>query len=294
MDQASRTAIEGNVAPLLQGWGAIILFALAVAAVTVLVVRVISMYREGTRIRSGSGTAASTTGSSSSTWPVSSEPKEVSPAAIVGSDYYVPTSEEFKDTIKVNILDRQKRDALQLSRELVSEYRRLVESGEAKAIHCVIANPLAKDSTVMRLCEEILKQRGWSGSLFRSEDNTVFFGPANSSHSCSFTADDLNSISDSASVSALIESNIIAPRKALALTIAKQLVDAYQLKLETEKQTSSGIRITLPEKIDHNVYSEVEAILAPRGWSIYHDKNNKYTVYPEMPRDRPYRGGLII
>ena len=265
------------------GWGEIIFFALAIVIVTVVA------------LRSGVGKPFGRKhprpfpqDDESSSSSVSPQTAEISPAATVGSDYYVPTSDELKGEIKEHIFDRQKREALQLSRELVTEYRRLVESGEAKDVCCVIANPLVADFTVMRLAEEILKYRGWSA---RNQGNgTAFFGPHSSNRRCSFTPIDLHPIAESDSFAELIESNVIAPRKALALRIAKELVDAYRLKLEIEKPTSPGITVTLAAAIDCSVFTEVENILAPRGWSVTHRDGSIYDLWPAEKRDRPYRG----
>lgn len=287
MDQVSGTAIEGSFA--LVGLGQIFVFALGIVILTTVVLR-LSAPRRPLRqhprpFPDDSESPASSAGPSS----IASGSAELSPAAIVGSDYYVPTSDELKSEIKTQVFDRQKRDALQLSRELVSEYRRRLEGGELKDVYCVIANPLVNDYTVMRLCEEILKFRGWSAT--NHGNGTAFFGPFNSGHRCSFTPVDLHPIAESDSFAELIASNIIAPRKAMALRIAKELVDAYRLKLERDKPTSPGIRVTLAEKIDYNVMAEVENILAPRGWSVTHSDGSTYSVWPAEKRHQPYRGG---
>ncbi len=284
MDQVSRTAIEGSIA--LVGWGEIIFFALAIAIVTAIALRRGATKPHG---RKHPRPLPLDDGSSSSSGSISPQHAEISPAATVGSDYYVPTSDELKGEIKERIFDRQKRDALRLSRELVTEYRRLVESGEAKDVYCVIANPLVADYTVMNLAEEILKYRGWTAS--NHGNGTAFFGPRNSSHKCSFTPIDLHPIAESDSFAELIESNVIAPRKALALSLAKELVDGYRSKLEADKPTSPGITVTLAKQIDYNVFAEVENILAPRGWSVTHRDGSSYNLWPVEKRDRPYRGG---
>jgi len=287
MDQVSRTAMEGSFA--LVGLGQIFVFALAIVILTTVVLSVRAPrrpLRQHPRPMPGGDESSSPAGSSA----VSAEVKL---AATVGSDYYVPTSDELKGEIKTHILDRQKRDALQLSRELVSEYRRRLESGEAKDIYCVIANPLVDDYTVMRLCEEVMKYRGWSAT--NHGNGTAFVGPLNSGRNCMFTPIDLHPIAESDSFAELIERNVIAPRKALALRIAKELVDGYRLKLETDKPTSPGIKVTLSERIDYNVFSEVENILAPRGWSVTYCDGSSYNIWPAEKRHQPYRGsGRIL
>jgi len=287
MDQVSRTAMEGSFA--LVGLGQIFVFALAIVILTTVVLSVRAPrrpLRQHPRPMPGGDESSSPAGSSA----VSAEVKL---AATVGSDYYVPTSDELKGEIKTHILDRQKRDALQLSRELVSEYRRRLESGEAKDIYCVIANPLVDDYTVMRLCEEVMKYRGWSAT--DHGNGTAFVGPLNSGRNCMFTPIDLHPIAESDSFAELIERNVIAPRKALALRIAKELVDGYRLKLETDKPTSPGIKVTLSERIDYNVFSEVENILAPRGWSVTYCDGSSYNIWPAEKRHQPYRGsGRIL
>jgi hypothetical protein len=292
MDQVSRTAMEGSFA--LVGLGQIFVFALAIVILTAVVLSVWAprrSLRQHPRPMPGGDESSSYSPSPSpSSRPAVSA--EVKLAATVGSDYYVPTSDELKGEIKTHILDRQKRDALQLSRELVSEYRRRLESGEAKDIYCVIANPLVDDYTVMRLCEEVLKHRGWSAT--NHGNGTAFVSPLNSSRNCMFTPIDLHPIAESDSFAELIERNVIAPRKALALRIAKELVDGYRLKLETDKPTSPGIKVTLSERIDYNVLSEVENILAPRGWSVTYCDGSSYNVWPAAKRERPYRGGLAF
>jgi hypothetical protein len=287
MDQVSRATIEGSFA--LVGLGQIFVFALAIVILTAVVLSVRAPrrpVRQHPRPMPGGDESSSPAGSSA----VSAEVKL---AATVGSDYYVPTSDELKGEIKTHIVDRQKRDALQLSRELVSEYRLRLEGGELTDVYCVIANPLVADFTVMRLCEEVLKHRGWTAS--NHGNGTAFVGPLNSSRSCMFTPIDLHPIAESDSVAELIESNIIAPRKALALRIDKELVDGYRLKLETDKPTSPGIKVILAEKIDYSVFTEVENILAPRGWSVTHCDGSSYNVWPAEKRHQPYRGsGRII
>ncbi len=273
------------------GWAEIIFFALAVAIVTA--VALLSgttkpQHRKHPRPFPRDDESSSSSSSSS----LSPQSAEMSPAATVGSDYYVPTSDELKGEIKERIHDRQKRDALQLSRELVSEYRRRLESGEAKDIYCVIANPLVDDYTVMRLCEEVLKYRGWSAT--NHGNGTAFIGPLNGNRSCSFTPIDLHPIAESDSLAELIESNVIAPRKALALSLAKQLVDGYRLKLEAEQPTSEGITVTLAERIDYDVLIAVENILAPRGWSLTQREGSSYSLWPTEKRDKPYRGGPFM
>jgi hypothetical protein len=287
MDHVSRTAIEGSIA--LVGWGEIIFFALAIAIVTAILLRSDATKPQHRKHPRPFPRDDETSSSCSSSRSVSPRPAETSPAAIVGSDYYVPTSDELKGEIKEHIHDRQKRDALRLSRELVTEYRRLVESGEAKDIYCVIANPLVDDFTVMRLCEEVMKFRGWSAS--NHGNGKAFVGPRDSSRKCSFTPIDLNPIAESDSFAELIESNVIAPRKALALSLSKELVDGYRSKLEADKPTSPGITVTLAKEIDYNVFAEVENILAPRGWSVTHRDGSSYNLWPAEKRDRPYRGG---
>lgn len=287
MDQVSRTAIEESFA--LVGLGQIFFFALAIVILTVVVLRVSAPrrpLRQHPRPIPEGDESCSPAGSSS----ISAEAKL---AATVGSDYYVPASDELTGELKTHIFDRQKRDALQLSRELVSEYRRRLEGGELTDVYCVIANPLVADYTVMRLCEEVLKHRGWTAS--NHGNGTAFVGPLNSSRSCMFTPIDLHPIAESDSFAELIERNVIAPRKAKALVVAKQLVDGYRLILETDKPTSPGIKVTLSERIDYNVFSEVENILAPRGWSVTYCDGSSYNIWPAEKRHQPYRGsGRIL
>ena len=152
----------------------------------------------------------------------------------------------------------------------------------------MIANPLVADYTVMRLCEEVLKHRGWTAS--NHGNGTAFVGPLNSSRSCMFTPIDLHPIAESDSFAELIERNVIAPRKAKALVVAKQLVDGYRLILEAETSTSTYITVTLPTEVDYSVFSEVEKILAPRGWAVSHSAGSRYSVWPTEKSDRPYRG----
>lgn len=282
MDQASRTAIEESFA--LVGLGQIFFFALAIVILTVVVLRVSAPrrpLRQHPRPIPEGDESCSPAGSSS----ISAEAKL---AATVGSDYYVPASDELTGELKTHIFDRQKRDALQLSRELVSEYRRRLEGGELTDVYCVIANPLVADYTVMRLCEEVLKHRGWTAS--NHGNGTAFVGPLNSSRSCMFTPIDLHPIAESDSFAELIERNVIAPRKAKALVVAKQLVDGYRLILEAETSTSTYITVTLPTEVDYSVFSEVEKILAPRGWAVSHSAGSRYSVWPTEKSDRPYRG----
>lgn len=295
MDHVSRTAIEGNFASV--GWEAIFVFSIAIALLVYIAMRSSTSprsLRKHPRPFPPDDRSHSTSSTSSSSGRTSGadQSAEVSPAATVGSDYYVPTSDELKGEIKEHILNRQKRDALQLSRELVNEYRRRLESGEAKDIYCVIANPLVDDYTVMRLCEEVLKYRGWSAT--NRGNGTASIGPLNGNRSCSFTPVDLHPIAESDSLADLIESNIIAPRKALALRVAKELVDGYRHKLEAEQLTSEGITVTLAERIDYDVLIEVENILAPRGWSVNQREGSSYSLWPAEKRDKPYRGGPFM
>ncbi len=282
MDQVSRTAIEESFA--LVGLGQIFVFALAIVILTAVVLSVRAPrrpLRQHPRPMPGGDEFSSPAGCSA----VSAEAKL---AATVGSDYYVPASDELTGELKTHIFDRQKRDALQLSRELVSEYRRRLEGGELTDVYCAIANPLVADFTVMRLCEEVLKHRGWTVS--NHGNGKAFVGPLNSRRSCMFTPVDLHPIAESDSVAELIESNIIAPRKARALSVAKQLVNGYRLILEAETPTSTYITVTLPEEVDYSVFSEVEKILAPRGWAVSHSAGSRYSVWPTEKSDRPYRG----
>lgn len=286
MEQVSGTAVEANSA--LAGLGDIVFIALVMVIVGIAMVGMLRFSRPAHHRRKHPRPFPSDNQSSSTSTGVDHS-AAVSPAATVGSDYYVPTSDELKGAIKEHIFDRQKRDALRLSRELVSEYRRLLESGEAKDIYCVIANPLVDDYTVMRLCEEVMDYRGWSARYHGN--GKAFVGPRDSNRKCSFTPIDLNPIAESDSLAELIESNVIAPRKALALRVAKELVDDYRSKLEAEKPTSPGITVTLAKEIDYNVFVEVENILAPRGWSVHHRDGSSYSVWPAEKRDQPYRGG---
>jgi hypothetical protein len=295
MDHVSRTAIEGNFASV--GWEAIFVFSIAIALLVCIAMRSSTSprsLRKHPRPFPPDDRSPSTSSTSSSSGRSSGadQSAEVSPAATVGSDYYVPTSDELKGEIKEHILNRQKRDALQLSRELVNEYRRLLESGEAKDIYCVIANPLLDDYTIRDLCGTILLSRGWSASWNGS--GSVFFGPIGVGPRCSFSPADINTIPDSQSLAELIESNIIAPRKALALRVAKELVDGYRLKLEAEQPTSEGITVTLAERIDYDVLIAVENILAPRGWSVTQREGSSYSLWPTEKRDKPYRGGPFM
>lgn len=286
MDQVSRTAIEGSFA--LVGLGQIFVFALAIVILTVVVLRVSAPrrpLRQHPRPIPEGDESCSPAGHSS----VSAEAKL---AATVGSDYYVPASDELTGELKRHVFDRQKRDALQLSRELVSEYRRRLEGGELTDVYCVIANPLVADYTVMRLCEEVLKHRGWTAS--NHGNGTAFVGPLNSSRSCMFTPIDLHPIAESDSFAELIERNVLAPRKAKALVVAKQLVDGYRLILEAETSTSTYLTVTLPTEVDYNVFSEVEKILARRGWAVSHSAGSRYSVWPTEKSDRPYRGICFV
>ncbi len=288
MDRVSNTAIDGYYA--LVGFGEIFIFAFAIIILTAVV---LSMFGPPPRLRKHPRPfPAGDDVSHSSCSSAAADSVAVSPAAIVGSDYYVPTSDELTGEIKTHILDRQKREALQLSRELVSEYRRRLENGELTDVYCEIANPLAADFTVMRLCEEVLKPRGWSASW--NGRGTVFFGPTGGGARCSFSKAELNTIPDSQSLAELIESNIIAPRKALALRVAKELVDGYRVKLEAEQPTSEGITVTLAERIDYDVLIAVENILAPRGWSVTQREGSSYSLWPTEKRDKPYRGGPFM
>lgn len=277
--------IEETVA--IVGWGQIFAFGMLVAVLTVLTVCVLLQRRPSAgryeRSHPKPMPAARVV-------PAQAVP---SPAAVVGSDYYVPASDEFTGQIKETILERQKRNALLLARELVLEYRRLLESGEAREIHLPVAGPMLQDYIVRGLCEDILQSRGWclSGML----EGKYLLGPNNFDRSCKFTPAELQTVCDSQSVASLIESNIIAPRRALALSIAQQLVNGYRTKLESEKPTETGIAITLPEPIGYSVFAEVENILAPRGWSVYHSEGSSYRLYPVEKRDLPFRGrGLLL
>ncbi|CAN5354398.1 hypothetical protein BH11CYA1_BH11CYA1_47160 [soil metagenome] len=294
MDQLSTTIIErGSEATIaVDDWSKIFYFLIAVAIGIILGLCVPPLLRslKDFPVRLNGRPSQDSRSNASADEEVL--PAEFVAAATVGSDYYVPSSDELTDAIKTNIFDRQKRDALKLARELVIEYLSQLESGAAKTIYCVIANPLVEDSTVMKLCEEILKQRGWSASHHRP--GTAFVSPLDVSRDCSFTPIDLNSITESAALAALVESNVFAPRKVKALSIAKQLVDGYRLKLETEKQTSQGISVTLDEAIDHSVFPEVENILAPRGWTVHHRSGTKYSVWPAARRTKPYHCGGVM
>lgn len=280
MNEVSRITIEETVA--IVGWGQIFAFGMIVAILTVLTVCVLLQRRPSAGRYERSHPKPMPVARAVPTQAV------LSPAAVVGSDYYVPASDEFAGQIKETILERQKRDALLLARELVLEYRRLLESGEGREIYLPVAGTMLRDYTVRGLCEDILQSRGWclSGML----GGKYLLGPNKFDRSCKFTPAELQQVCDSQSIASLIQSNIIAPRHALALNLAQQLVNGYRAKLESEKPTETGIVITLPEPIGYSVFAEVENILAPRGWSVYHNEGSSYRLYPAEKRDVPYRG----
>ena len=292
MDKVSNSAVEA-VTAYLASYGNPALALLVHILLAWLIVHLVVRYvRQNKNQPSTIQTRTGTT--SGGPWADDEEPlpAEFVAAATVGSDYYVPSSDELTGEIKVNIFDRQKRDALQLARELVCEYRRRVESGEAKNVYFVIANPLVADYNVMKLCESLLQKRGWSA---RDHGNsTAFVGPIHTTEPTPFCQDELQQIAESNSFASLIQSNILAPRKALAVSLAKQLVDGYRQQLGEAKPTSQVIAVCLAETIDHNVLTEVENILAPRGWAINYFMHSSYHVWPTEKRDRPARRGYGV
>jgi len=288
MDEVAKATNEWGLS--IVTWGYIIALVMVLIIVTVFLLRKFPVQIKARSEDTTSSRKSSTR--TDTTFGGHTLPAEFEAAATVGSDYYVPSSDEFEDAIKVKVFDRQKRDALKLSREMVAEYVRQVESGEAKKLSCIIANSLVNDYAVMKLCEEILQDRGWSASKFR--DGTAFLSPRNVANNCSFSSIELDSIVESESLAGLIESKIFAPRKARALSVAKQLVDGYRLELEAGEQTNQGISVTLAKAIKGDDFKEVENILAPRGWSVYHHSGKTYRVWPDKKRDRPFDPHAVV
>jgi hypothetical protein len=156
----------------------------------------------------------------------------------------------------------------------------------------MIANPFMKDYEVRQLAEAILEKRGWT--MRYNYDGLAFLGPLGYQRELPRYSTEVNQIEESSSFSELIARNVVAPLKAKALSVAKQLVDGYRLILEAETPTSTHVTVTLPEKIDYNVFAEVEKVLAPRGWAVSHSAGSAYSVWPTEKSDRPYRGSMLL
>lgn len=218
-------------------------------------------------------------------------PEGTEAAAVESSEHFIPNSNTLTDVF-VAQENRLRVSALEVAADLVRQYVAVMKSQPGTSLHADVNHPLLRDYAIHTLVAEILRARGWDLSGYLSEQNRLW--PRYSTRQHTFSDDEIASITSSDSLESVLNDLIILPRAQKALEYAAQLVARYQNKVSSKTETSTHITLDLKEKIDYMVFSDVQVILAKRGWNIQHFSGSQYFMSPCAPRDQPYTGTVFL